>query len=295
MSKKIKLFRSEIKEKEYFDCYDKTMGQLPVPHDSQYIKTSYGDTHVIRCGLKENPKLVLLHCQGFSSMAWYYNLEQLSKHFEVFCIDSIGEPGKTKGNRTNIKNSDYASWLLEVLNGLRLEKPNIAGWSFGGFIAITFAMNYPEYLNKLVVMSPAACIAPISFAFFIKLFPALISGNEKKINRFLKWISGNDNNDFPNPAFTVFTLGMKNFKGWLRGTKLVVYTENDFKRIKAPVYMMIGENDPIYKKITPKELADKINKMLPNIIAETISGSHGFPIQNADIVNDKIISFLCPK
>ena len=287
----LELFRSKNKEQEYFSHYNKALEQLTVTYDTQHVKTTYGDTHVIHCGEKEYPKLVLLHCQGFSSIAWYYNLEQLSKHFEIFCIDTIGEPGKTKSNRAVINNSDYVFWLSEVLNKLEIEKPNIAGWSFGGFIAITFAISHPERVNSLVAMSPAGCIAPISIVFFIKLFPALFSGNVDKINRFLKWISGSDNNDFPNPTFTLFTSGMMSFKGWSKGAKLKVYSKDEFEKIKVPTLIMIGEDDPIYSK-SPKKIAFKMNGIQPNIAAETISGSHGFPIKNAKIVNERLISFI---
>lgn len=292
MNKNFKLFRSEEKEREYFAYYDEALEQLAVFHDTRYVKTMYGDTHVIRLGSNENPKLVLLHCQGFSSIAWFNNLEQLSKHFEIFCIDSIGEPGKTKSNKTKIENSDYVNWLSEVINTLELKKPNIAGWSFGGLIAALFAFNQPEHINKLILMSPAGCIAPISNKFFIKLFPALITGKEIRINRFLKWISGYDNNDFPNTAFTLFTYGMMFFQGWSRGAKLSVFSEKDFSELKMPVLIMIGESDPIYKKTTPAKIAAKSKSSLSNIAVELIEGSHGFPILNAELVNEKIISFI---
>jgi pimeloyl-ACP methyl ester carboxylesterase len=292
MAKTIKLFRNDKKQKEYFKVYDKALAQLPISYETEYIKTAYGNTHVIRCGEKENPKLVLLHCMGFSSISWYKNLELLSKHFEVFCIDSIGEPGKTESNRKKIKNEDYLQWLIEVLDALKLERPNLAGWSFGGFLATTFVMNFPERVKRLVIMSPAATIAPLTPIFYLKLFPALFTASDKKINQFLKWISGNDNIDFPNPAFAVFTSGMKSFQGWAMGTKLVIYSESDFKKIKAPSLLLIGEQDPIYKKISPRELADKFNTIQPNIKAETVHGKHGFPIQQAQYVNERLISFL---
>jgi hypothetical protein len=55
---------------------------------------------------------------------------------------------------------------------------------------------------------------------------------------------------------------------------------------------MLGKNNPIYKKTTPIELTHKLDKMQPNITAEIITGTHGFPIQNAVMVNHKIISFI---
>jgi Predicted hydrolases or acyltransferases (alpha/beta hydrolase superfamily) len=292
MNKPVKLFRSESKQQEYYNYYDEALKQLTVPYDTFYVKTAYGDTHILHCGQKGNPQLILLHCQGFSSIAWLYNLEELAKYFEIFCVDSIGEPGRTRSNRTKMANEEYVFWLSEVIHLLRLEKPSIAGWSFGGFIAINFAIKHPERIHKLILMSPAASIAPLSLTFYLKLLPALFSTKDEKINCFLKWISDSDNQDFSNPIFTLFTIGMKNFRGWLKGTKLVVFKKSDFQKITAPILLMIGENDPIYKKVTPAELVYKMNNMLVNITAEIIPGTHGFPIQNAALVNQKIVSFI---
>lgn len=141
-------------------------------------------------------------------------------------------------------------------------------------------------------MSPAATVAPLNSMFYLKLFPALATGKDKKINQFLKWISGNDNTDYPNPAFSVFSAGMKCFKGWATGTKLVVYSDNDFADIKRPYLLLIGDKDPVYKKNAHAWIIDKFNKINSNISAESISGTHGFPIQQSGIVNQKIISYL---
>lgn len=292
MTKQVDLFRSEEKRAAYFKAYDLALAQMPLACETTYVDTYLARTHIIHCGKTGNPRLVMLHCMGFSSICWYKNLEALSQHFDVYCIDSVGEPGRTESYRTKITKDDYNQWLLEVLDALHLGKVNLVGWSFGGFLATGFAMTYPERIDKVVAMSPGGTISPIATVFFLKLFPALFSGNDKRINQFLKWISGSDNTDYPNPAFAVFLEGMKSFKGWATGTKLSVYSDEEFRRLEVPYLLLIGDKDPIYKRGLHHHLVDKFNGLNPRISSELISGTHGFPIQQAEVTNKKLISFL---
>lgn len=64
MGKTMKLFRNDKKQKEYFKVYDEALAQLPIFYETEYINTTYGNTHIIRCGKKDNPKLVLLTLYG---------------------------------------------------------------------------------------------------------------------------------------------------------------------------------------------------------------------------------------
>lgn len=285
------LFSSEKTRAEYYSVYDTALESIPITYNTVYIGTNFGNTHIIHCGNKGNPALVLLHCMGFSSTCWYKNLETLSRLFEIYCIDSIGQPGKTECNRTKISGEDYYQWLIEVFDALKLDKVNIAGWSLGGFYATGFAMNHPERVLKVAALSPPGTVSPVSATFFIKLFPMLFGGKDEKINQFLKWISGSDNMDSPNPAFSVFIAGMKSYRGWA-GVKLSVYPEKAFKNLKVPYLIMLGDKDPVYRKGVQNRVVKKLNKINPFIIAETVEGTHGFPIQQFEITNTRLISFF---
>ena len=43
--------------------------------------------------------------------------------------------------------------LIEVLN---LQQPDVLGWSLGGFITLTLAVNYPELINKIVLVDTSS-------------------------------------------------------------------------------------------------------------------------------------------
>lgn len=85
---------------------------------------------------------------------------------------------------------------------------------------------------------------------------------------------------------------MKNFKGWAIGTKLKVYSDEAFMNLKVPYYLIIGDKDPIYKKGSHTHIINKFNNMNNNLKTETIKGTHGFPIEQSEIVNEKILSYL---
>lgn len=48
----------------------------------------------------------------------------------------------------------YADWLRDFLRTERVERPIIVGHSFGGRVAIVFAVRYPELLDSLILLMP---------------------------------------------------------------------------------------------------------------------------------------------
>jgi len=54
--------------------------------------------------------------------------------------------------------SDYASDLEALRIHLELDAPIILGWSHGGMVAMNFALNYPNSLCKMVLVSTGARI-----------------------------------------------------------------------------------------------------------------------------------------
>ena len=60
MSNKIRIFKSFEAEEQYNIAYNALLNKWPVPYDEHYIKTRFGDTHVIASGSKDNPPLILL-------------------------------------------------------------------------------------------------------------------------------------------------------------------------------------------------------------------------------------------
>jgi len=287
----IELFKDEESKIRFYNVYDKTLSQLSIAYETSYVETTYGNTHIIHCGKKDGKKLIMLHSMAFTSISWFKNLEELSNEFDIYCIDSIGEPGRTISYTNKVKFNDYMEWLTQIFDKMGLEQVNLVGWSFGGFLATGYAIKQPKRVKNLVVLSPAGTVSPISLAFYFKLFPALLSGKDEKIDSFVDWMCGQDKAVFLNVS-SVFYEGLKNFRGWATGNKLRVFSKKEFKCITANYYLIIGDKDPIYRKGQHGKIIKKISNIASNFKAELINGTHGFPIQKAKEVNQKIIEFL---
>jgi pimeloyl-ACP methyl ester carboxylesterase len=48
----------------------------------------------------------------------------------------------------------HVAWSTETLNGLHLDRFSLLGMSFGGWIALRYAEDAPERVQKLVRLSP---------------------------------------------------------------------------------------------------------------------------------------------
>src|SRR5690606_42013951 len=70
-------------------------------------------------------------------------------------IDFILEPGKSYKTKDIENIAQIAAWYQEVLNKLQLESYHIIGASRGGWLAVNLALNHPERIKSMTLLSPA--------------------------------------------------------------------------------------------------------------------------------------------
>jgi len=78
-------------------------------------------------------------------------MEYFSKKYKTITFDFCGY-GKSELPRGLY--SDYED-LKNILDKKNIDKAVIAGCSYGGSVALDFALKYPEYVNKLILITPA--------------------------------------------------------------------------------------------------------------------------------------------
>lgn len=101
----------------------------------------------------EGEPLILI--PGFASGAWnwFRQTENLSKDFQVITFDPRGI-GKSKTDESQLQNFSMQTFVedtLQILDALKIEKANVLGASFGGFVAQEFALAFPARVDKLVL------------------------------------------------------------------------------------------------------------------------------------------------
>lgn len=99
---------------------------------------------------------LILHGWGSSSRKWERIKERLEKTgFSVFVPDLPGF-GECPLPPQPWSLADYVEWVKDYCEQKNISKCFLVGHSFGGAIAIKFALNYPEKINKIFLVAPAA-------------------------------------------------------------------------------------------------------------------------------------------
>jgi pimeloyl-ACP methyl ester carboxylesterase len=136
-----------------FDVYDNLLIQHATPYEELNIQTRFGQTHIIASGEVYLPPLILLHGMFLDASMWAEEIPQYRTHFRVYAIDVPGGTGKSTSH--SIRSTDYAKWLLDVLDALNIDSTTILGISLGSLIAMKLAVYAPHRLERLVMLCPA--------------------------------------------------------------------------------------------------------------------------------------------
>lgn len=98
--------------------------------------------------------LLILHGWGSSSDSWEKVGKKLSKEYKVVIPDLPGF-GKSSLPQKAFSLKDYSDFVLKFTNKLKISTFYLLGHSFGGRIAIKFAILHPEKIKKLILCNPA--------------------------------------------------------------------------------------------------------------------------------------------
>ena len=127
----------------------------------QYKTTSRRKTAYYRMGEGNARKLILLHGNVSSGGFYLPLMERLKDKFDILAPDLNGY-GKTEASPINSKTGllDWAKDIDALAESLGFGKFILTGWSLSGGIAMKYAIEYPEKLEALVLISP---MSPFGF------------------------------------------------------------------------------------------------------------------------------------
>lgn len=124
------------------------------------IKTNNIDLHYIEHHPEGKPTLVLLHGLTANAHAFDGLIGQgLTQHFRFISPDLRGR-GLSSKPAFRYTLEDHAQDILGLLDHLRIEKALLGGHSYGGLLSVYIAANYPERVEKLVILDAAAEMNP---------------------------------------------------------------------------------------------------------------------------------------
>jgi pimeloyl-ACP methyl ester carboxylesterase len=219
------------------------------------------------------PTLLLLHGgPGADHSIFKPAYSQIAEIAQVVYFDHRGD-GRSDG-RDDAERWRLAQWgddVKAMCDALEIERPIVMGVSFGGYVAMAYALRHPEHPAKLILCSTAA--SPSKIAVQVEVFERLGGVAAAAAARaFLEDPSPEATREFmrlcgplyrrspDDPQINARTIWnprlMWEFR---RGERETMNFLADLHRIKCPTLVIVGEDDPM----TPVPYAEEIVAALP--------------------------------
>ena len=100
----------------------------------------------------EGPVVGLIHGITENADIWNGVIPRLARHYTVVAGDLLGH-GRSAKPRGDYSLGAYASGMRDLMGALGFDRGTVVGRSLGGGIAMQFAYQYPEYTERMVLVS----------------------------------------------------------------------------------------------------------------------------------------------
>ena len=94
--------------------------------------------------------LILLHGNGESSDYFKGQIDEFAEQYHVYAIDTRGH-GRTPRGEMPFTIRQFADDLRGFMDGHRIEKAHLLGFSDGANIAMVFAIQHPDRVDRLIL------------------------------------------------------------------------------------------------------------------------------------------------
>lgn len=187
---------------------------------------------------------------------------------------------------------DLLAWLNEFLDGLELAGGvNLAGMSYGGASAAQYALHFPERLNKVVLLAPAATVLRTSAEFWVRMMLLAIV-RRRGLPWFFRWIFADMARKDPQWIDSVLEglfIGMRSVQRH-KAVMPPVLTDAEWGSLRPPALFLVGEHEVIY---SAEKAVARLKRVAPKVQAEIIPGAgHDLTFAQAEVVNQRILEFL---
>ena len=124
------------------------------PPEGQFVEVEGHPVHYVQRGT--GPDLVLIHGASGNTRDFTFSLvDQLTDRYRVTVFDRPGLGYTPRLARRGVTITDQANLLVAASKALGVSKPIVLGQSFGGAVAMAWAVEHPDYTAAVVDVSGA--------------------------------------------------------------------------------------------------------------------------------------------
>jgi len=238
--------------------------------------------------------LVLVHGLNGDLTGWALIMPEFSKHYRTVAMDVRGHGGTSKPDQPySIKG--FSEDLYEFMQKLGIPKAHLFGLSMGGAIAQQFALDHPEMIRSLILVSTFSYVDNHARQAFLRLKSNLAQGGYPaffdevvKLAFTPKYIAAN-----PGP---IAELKMKRIAvnspaaiGRATDACLTFNLKDQISKITLPTLVISGREDVF----TPVHLAEQIHRSIRASEWKILEGvGHNLHIEAAPGLAQAVLNFL---
>jgi pimeloyl-ACP methyl ester carboxylesterase len=253
---------------------------------SEYVQVGPDRVHYF-VGGKGTP-LLLIHGLGARSEDWTPEVPAYAKSgFRVYAIDLLG-CGRTDRPDIAYTIGQQVNLIQGFLSAVHVEKADVMGWSMGGWVALEFALQDPQRVNRLVAMDSAG------LKFKTDLSPGILEPNTVPQLRRLESVLMAHRYYVPGFVQHDLLRTMQSHR-WVvdRTLQSLLREEGDFAgrlgQLQMPVLLVWGQQD----ELIPPSVGKQMHDAIPHSVLELYAGcGHMGPATCSGRMVPKVIDFL---
>jgi pimeloyl-ACP methyl ester carboxylesterase len=116
------------------------------------------------------PVLLMLHGVGDSSTTWSDVHAKLAQRFTVIAPDMLGH-GESDKPRADYSLAAFANGVRDLLLALGVDRVTVVGHSLGGGVAMQFVYHYPQFVERVVLVSAGGVTKDVSILLRLAAMP----------------------------------------------------------------------------------------------------------------------------
>lgn len=136
---------------------------------SLQFRTIHGYRRAFRIA-GSGPAILLIHGIGDNSTTWAAVQAKLAQRFTVIAVDLLGH-GQSDKPRADYSAAAYANGMRDLLSVLDIERVTVIGHSLGGGVAMQFAYQFPQLVERLVLVGTGGVTKDVNIVLRLASLP----------------------------------------------------------------------------------------------------------------------------